>query len=66
MTLRGWLVGLRSGGACNAYRQGQSFRLFLPFGQRHRGFENPRLFKDRPADGKRSGMRIFMLVVAED
>ena len=38
-------------------RQGQSFRLFLPFGQRHRGFENPRLFKDRPTDGKRSGVR---------
>ena len=35
--------------------QGQSFRLFCHWGQGHRGFENPRLFKDRPADGKRSG-----------
>ena len=32
-------------------RQGQSCRLFCPWGQVHRGFENPRLFKDRPADG---------------
>ena len=25
---------------------------FCPMGQRDRGFENPRLFKDRPTDGK--------------
>ena len=42
-------------------RQGQSFRLFLPFGQMYRGFENPRLFKDRPTDGKRSGVRRTLL-----
>ena len=35
--------------------QGQSCRLFCPWGQGYRGFENPRLFKDRPTDGKRSG-----------
>ena len=28
---------------------------FCPMGQRDRGFENPRLFKDRPTDGKRGG-----------
>ena len=28
---------------------------FCPMGQRDRGVENPRLFKDRPTDGKRSG-----------
>ena len=32
-------------------RQGQSCRLFCPVGQMYRGFENPRLFKDRPTDG---------------
>ena len=30
---------------------------FCPCGQGHRGFKNPRLFKDRPTDGKCSGMR---------
>ena len=35
--------------------QGQSCRLLCPWGQGHRGVENPRLFKDRPTDGKRSG-----------
>ena len=51
--VRSWvrLCGAHAVKRVNAYRQGQSFRLFLPFGQRHRGFENPRLFKDRPADG---------------
>ena len=32
-------------------RLGQSCRLFCPLGQMYRGFENPRLFKDRPTDG---------------
>ena len=27
---------------------------FAPLGQGHRGFENPQLFKDRPADGTAS------------
>ena len=44
-------------------RQGQSFRLACPLGQGHRGFENPRLFKDRPTDGKRSGMRRILLAI---
>ena len=35
--------------------QGQSCRLFCPWGQGRRGFNPPRLFEDRPADGKRSG-----------
>ena len=46
-------------------RQGQSFRLFLPFGQMYRGFENPRLFKDRPADGKRSGCAAPLFLISE-
>ena len=32
-------------------RLGQSCRLFCPVGQMYQGFENPRLFKDRPTDG---------------
>ena len=30
----------------------------------YRGFENPRLFKDRPTDGKRSGCAASLLAVA--
>ena len=45
-------------------RQGQSFRLFCPLGQKHRGVENPRLFKDRPTDGKSSGCAAHFLISA--
>ena len=50
--------------ACKG-RQGQSCRLLCPWGQGHQGFKNPRLFKDRPADGKRSGCAAALLSVSQ-
>ena len=40
------------------------FQTGLPFRQGYRGFENPRLFKDRPTDGAalvHKSMRLFLL-----
>ena len=44
---------------------GSVLQTALPLGQGLRGFENPQLFKDRPADGKRSGCAAPLLSVSQ-